>query len=171
MRHNVYMCLCVRCRPLWELWKKLGGLAKLTGEKPNTAAFGNWGILEGVKRLDAQHDDVSLRASLLMGKKAKGSKIPAPLSALDNDEAKDTQWRLLCEKLMKPRCALLFHLKNHYALIHATREWVGADGTQVREILTARKGQRPTTWIPFEEARNTMINWSGYKLMLIERSI
>ena len=152
------------------MWKNIGGLEKLTGAKPNTAAFGNWGILDGVRRLNDQHEDVSLRGSLLLGKKMKGSKVQLPLTSKDDDATKTKQWRLLCEKLMQPRCALLFHLKNHYALIHATREWVGADGVPVREILTARKGQRPTAWIPFDEARQTMIGWAGYKLMLIERT-
>lgn len=120
------------------------------------------------------------------------------------------------------RTVLLFHLKNHYALIFALREWTctdsgsdpvpepvaaieadsaaavsgseGATGDIVvestpvgdnaileeklkvavkpvrrvrRQILTARKGQRPTAWIDFEEARDTMLQWEGYKIIAI----
>ena len=41
----------------------------------------------------------------------------------------------------------------------------------VREMLTARKGQRPTVWISFDEARQTMLRWSGYKMMAVERTL
>ena len=39
----------------------------------------------------------------------------------------------------------------------------------VRQVLTARKGQRPSAWIDFEELRSILCGWEGYKLMLLER--
>ena len=109
---------------------------------------------------------------------------------------------------MAPDEVLLFHLKNHYALIFALREWVvesdgataaengnrdnssgssaaaaaatisaaaiaatGATATTrvtiVRQLLTARRGQRPSAWIDFSEARETMLGWEGYKIIAV----
>jgi hypothetical protein len=68
----------------------------------------------------------------------------------------------------RPNHVLLFHLKNHYALIFAFREWFHAEEKKYcRQILTARKGQRPTAWIDFAEVRETLLSWEGYKMMLI----
>ena len=36
-----------------------------------------------------------------------------------------------------------------------------------RQILTARKGQRPTAWMDFDEVRETMLLWAGYKMIAI----
>ena len=70
---------------------------------------------------------------------------------------------------MGPSSAVIFHLSNHYALIFALREWTDAQcSRQVRQVLTARKGQRPSAWVDFEEARETMIKWSGYKLLRVD---
>ena len=41
----------------------------------------------------------------------------------------------------------------------------------VREVLTARKGQRPQVWISWDEASATMLRWSGYKLLAVERTL
>lgn len=62
---------------------------------------------------------------------------------------------------------LLFHLKNHYALVFALREWEAPGNQKVRQLLTARKGQRPTAWVDFEDARQTMLGWEGYKMMSV----
>ena len=51
-----------------------------------------------------------------------------------------------------------------------TRQHVGcAEGGWTRQILTARKGQRPTSWINFEEAREIMLAWDGYKILVTKR--
>ena len=63
---------------------------------------------------------------------------------------------------------LLFHLKNHYALIFAVREWYDEqEGVCVRQVLTARRGQRPVAWLDFDEVRDVMLGWVGYKIIAI----
>eukprot|EP00045_Choanoeca_perplexa_P008909 m.83989 g.83989 ORF g.83989 m.83989 type:complete len:79 (+) comp14670_c0_seq2:119-355(+) len=70
--------------------------------------------------------------------------------------------------LMSLSVVLLYHLKNHYALVYALREWQPVDGPAVQQVLTARKGQRPSAWIDFEEVREVMLKWSGYKMVLLK---
>ncbi|CAN0504848.1 unnamed protein product [Ectocarpus sp. 12 AP-2014] len=38
-----------------------------------------------------------------------------------------------------------------------------------RQILTARRGQRPAVWMDFEEARNILLRWEGYKILTLDR--
>jgi hypothetical protein len=72
---------------------------------------------------------------------------------------------------MRPNEVLLFHLKNHYALVFACREWVDSGtGECVRQLLSARKGQRPTAWLDFAEAREVMLGWDGYKMVALSYS-
>ncbi|CAM9544318.1 unnamed protein product [Scytosiphon promiscuus] len=44
---------------------------------------------------------------------------------------------------------------------------VGESGWK-RQILTSRRGQRPTAWIDFEETRRILLGWEGYKIMAVE---
>lgn len=38
-----------------------------------------------------------------------------------------------------------------------------------RQLLTAKRGQRPSTWIDFDDARRTMLGWQGYKIIAVQR--
>lgn len=48
------------------------------------------------------------------------------------------------------RTALILHLPNHYALVFGLREYTRADGSRVREVLSARRKQKPKEWFDFE---------------------
>ena len=105
---------------------------------------------------------------------------PPYLSLRLGDSASDVdaQWAMLGDLFLRRGTALISHHKNHYALIFAMREWEtereddgGTGGTtttkRVRQLLTARRGQRPNAWIDFKEMRNTYLSWEGYKLMAV----
>lgn len=38
-----------------------------------------------------------------------------------------------------------------------------------RQILTSRRGQRPTVWMDFREARKILLGWEGYKILAVQR--
>lgn len=157
-------------KDLIELIDKISGLRKLQQSKPSTAAIGNWGIMSAVTRLSQVSglgDNVSAR--LFMGKKnTPRTKIDRPLLKKERNMADVIQshWDALRNTFSAPNTVLLFHLKNHYALIFALREWI-AEGKFVRQLLTARRGQRPTVWLDFEEAMDIMLGWSGYKMLAL----
>jgi len=166
-------------RDLFEIVRNIAGLRKLLASKASTAAIGNWGILSGVGRL-AEWGALGtcMKADLFMGKKRlKKQNVAVPLSKKDDAVAVQGQWDALKGMHSHPNCALVFHLKNHYALIFATREWVapcsngvGGAPVHVRQLLCARRGQRPAAWIDFDEARETMLGWEGYKIISVVRT-
>lgn len=164
---------------LYTIVKNIAGLRKLcqvhaNGQFiPSTASIGNWGIISSVQRLNEWGDlgSSALQVQLFMGKsKTKGSKIEHVLSSKDKPETVQKQWDALRSAFTHDDTVLLFHLKNHYALIFALREWTHSiTGERSMEILTARRGQRPTAWISFKECRETMIGWEGYKILAVSR--
>lgn len=181
-------------KSLCEIVKKLAGLRKLEADKPSTACIGNWGILAGVQQLLELTDigSACLSAKLFMGKGLAGPrcKVQVPLARRDSCQQVTVQWNALRSAFADPNQVLLFHLKNHYALIFAVREWTvrgegsdttgeGSDNDEqsagagamhiVREMYTARRGQRPAVWVDFSEARETMLAWEGYKIMSLQR--
>lgn len=47
---------------------------------------------------------------------------------------------------------LILHVPRHYALVFGLRERLALDGkTKVREVLTARKKQKPKEWVDFDQ--------------------
>jgi len=143
---------------------------------------------------------VAVRAVACMGKSPAGKGSGAVLGkgppgyqrvrAGDGPDAVRAQWEAVKAWLTRPGTVLLLHLTNHYAPVYAYREWwtdeaepgpgvrvpeegeslPGVMTTIVRQVLTARKGQRPTAWIDFEDLRSILCGWEGYKLMLLERA-
>ena len=185
---------------LWEILKKRGGLEKLNRPKPSTGEFGNWGIAEACNRVSAAAAAAAaadptappapvITSKVVIGVKTKARKHLAVALSSKGDQAAaaEREWCTLRELFARDDTVILFHLKNHYALVYALREQsdegeaVGteeADGdgawaaprpplVRRRELLTARRGQRPAAWISWEEARATMLRWTGYGMMAV----
>ena len=113
-----------------------------------------------------------LRSRTLVGQRCKGqAPPPIQLRRSDDDEAIEAAWVALKAAFSEPRCGLILHQKGHYALIFAMREWVeedaedGTPGRRVRELLTCRKGQRPTLWVDWREVHGYITGWTGYAIM------
>merc|ERR1711988_1713410 len=64
---------------------------------------------------------------------------------------------------------MLFHQTNHYSLIFALREWLDHRGVKKRQVLTAKRGQRPCAWLDWSEVRRILLSWHGYKIIQITR--
>jgi hypothetical protein len=168
-------------RDLWDLLKQMGGLEKLSAARASTAAFGNVGVMRAVdwlsERAAASHSttDASSAAAervvarLFMGRKRGRGGLDVPLSPSDSDALIEQQWHSLRSAFLTDKQVLLFHLKNHYALVFALREWKQPGGGWIRQLLTSRRGQRPSAWIDFVEARHTMLGWDGYKMLALMR--
>ena len=165
--------------PVCEYLEKVRGLARVRRERPSTSAFGNWALSAGLRALyEASTDYVDPHAvlgapevSYVLSRRVKGRKIRAMVAAGDDADKIASQWSALRDAFSKPRSALVFHLSNHYALIAALREWIpqGSEGAPRRQLLTARKGQRPTVWVDFDEVRQLLLKWSGHAIMAVHR--
>ncbi len=160
-------------KDLYSLIKNIAGIKKLNAERPSTAPIGNWGILQAVSKISSDYTEpcigTDLDARLLMGKKAVKSKMEIQCSSKYSSSDIQKQWDTLRSTFSHLDEVLLFHLKNHFALVFAMREWISSDDIPRRQILTARKGQRPTVWMDFEEVREVVMGWEGYKIMAISR--
>lgn len=134
-------------------------------------AGGHDGVVEEGGRLAERARELSsLRVRTLCSVRVKG--LPAPpivLRASDSEAEMASEWQSLKAAFGRENTALILHHKNHYSLIFAMREWVEPDGTAIREMLTARKGQRPTAWISFAEIHGLLSRWAGYAFMEVSK--
>jgi len=164
-------------RDLGKLFSKWRATRRLQGERPRTTDIGSWGVIQAAKDVARTHGCAeNFKVSNFLGKQARGSKAArVPISQHDAVSKVDQQWEALKTTFRLPQCALLFHLRNHYALIFAWREWSDDDSSLVpgtttlrRQVLTARKRQKPSAWIDFEEIRDTILGSTGYQILLLE---
>ena len=111
------------------------------------------------------------------------------VTRLEKEKTLAKEWEGLRTLFAKNDTFLISHHRNHYASIYALRESVEVcesvcetsgldDGARKekterkqikREVLTARKGQRPAAWMDWLELRNTYLGWSGYGVIACER--
>ena len=181
---------------LWDVFKRRGGLEKLRRAKPSTAAFGNAEVMRLFQRLiaessesddDARTKSSSFSARVAFGVKTKTrTKLSYAVSkhVKENDDLKTearelaNSWASLRSLFAEKGTFLVSHHGNHYAPVYALRErreivfdenTKSEKETETREMLTARRGQRPSVWIPWSEAISTMRRWNGYGIMAFER--
>jgi hypothetical protein len=84
-------------KELFSIVKNISGLKKLLQDKPNTAAVGNWAVLQVVsKAAEWMNLGSLLRARLFMGVKVlKKSIIDVPISKRDSNDEVSAQWAAL----------------------------------------------------------------------------
>ncbi|EQC29510.1 hypothetical protein SDRG_12759 [Saprolegnia diclina VS20] len=168
-----------RWRPALDTYfHRLDGLAKLErDDKPSTAICGNHTLLEAANYIFSTSPPASasrlatLKGRHFMGKSLRGVQVECVASASDNNTGRlEVLWRALWAAFTDDNTVLLFHLTNHYALLFALREWVDETSGHVRQVLTARKGQRPTAWIDFDDVHRMLCGWGGYRILAFQRT-
>ena len=123
-------------------------------------------------------------AHLAVGTKtAARKKLDVPLTKKDFNSLSSSEvggilnqeWEGLRTLFARENVFLISHHRNHYAPIYALRESLTIDPVtkekkNLREILTAQKGQRPVVWLSWEELRATYTKWVGYGIIACERN-
>ena len=148
---------------------------------------------KGKRTQTSNHRPKKVNTSSIGSKAAKGKKIDSSqrstsssitcarssaelsVTSSDTEEEITAQWNRLTALFNDHETALIFHLKNHYALIFAMREWSMMDPMTsrveiTREVLTSRRGQRPSAWISFTEVREIVMSWEGYKILAVRQN-
>jgi hypothetical protein len=154
-------------------------IAKLTADRASTSAIGNI-KLSLCTRAAAAAAGLSVQASTLFSKKPCSFSRHVMLSD-DSEAIMQEQWEVLKKAVEQPDSVLLFHLRNHYALIAGHRTLLLPCGQVLQQILCSRKGQRPKHWIDFRcswmegdvprwSVRDTLLKWVGYKIIMMKRA-
>jgi hypothetical protein len=169
------------CFSIWDvdaelrsLLRQLAGMAKLRrAERPSTAANGNWGVLQALEAASvasAAKGGPALRVKVLAAAH-RGPASTAPRirpAAADSPADAAAQFDAVVAALREPGTVLCVHLRNHYALLFGARQLV-EDGA--RELLTARRGQKPAHWVPWDELRAAMLRAPGHYAVISVSSI
>ncbi|OQS03746.1 hypothetical protein THRCLA_21077 [Thraustotheca clavata] len=141
---------------------------RLDGKQGQVLQYAEKTLLESLACIESE----PIEAEILLGTPSRGKKVL--LVVLPTDIATnriDYPWRELWKSFTNTNTgkyqdnddsnlvvALIFHLTNHYAIIFALRGW--NDGHKmIHQVLTARKGQRPTAWIDFTKVHSILLHW------------
>ncbi|KAK9845306.1 hypothetical protein WJX81_003044 [Elliptochloris bilobata] len=131
---------------------------------PCTASIGSRRLAAALHSLGAAHglqDLVVLR--LFCGRIYPDEDNPAQYSVDGNSAGEATsKWEALWAAIERSDTVLVFHLPDHYSLVHAARQFTldlgGAGKRELLQLLVASPGQKPNTWLDWEEVRRIMMN-------------
>ena len=164
------------CFSIWDVdaelrrfLRALGCVRKLRrAERPSTAAVGNATLLQALQSWSAASSargGPKLNACVLAAAHRGPLSATPPVrpAAADAPEASAAQFDAVLAAMRDPGSVLAMHGRNHYALLFAAR--VRRDGA--RELLTARRGQRPAHWLPWEELRAAMLRAPGHYAIFV----
>jgi len=160
---------------MWALFGRLAAMERISRpNRPSTADIGNGAVRQAIARISAQRENrvkgAALSTSVAVARKAKRNPAEITISKQDDATVQAEQWLKLRDIFCRPDCVLIYHLKNHYALVYAMREWTDRNnGEPVRELLTSRRGQRPSAWVSWAECRETVLRWHGHCLIRVQR--
>jgi hypothetical protein len=171
-------------KPLLSLLDARSAVAKIEHDRPSTGGVGTVMLQDAFKRFGSSPEcPFAVITRLLVQRKGAGGRADIQLSSADDASVVGEQWAALRAAFLQDDTVIIFHLKNHFALVFALREWdetvpdpassgdasAAAPPVAVtrRQLLTARKGQRPSAWIDWEEARQTMLGWAGYAMFSV----
>eukprot|EP00435_Cladocopium_sp_Y103_P030446 s497_g7.t1 len=159
---------------IWELLSKRRGVLRLRADRPNTAAVGTPALRQAAEQLSLLRTTEKIKTGVVLARMRKPNNLKAAalLAKTDTEADIHRQWCCLKNSFSMPNSVLLFHLTNHYALVFAWREWQEEDEEKIclrRQILTSRRGQRPSAWIDFHEVRRILLGATNYHLLSLQR--
>lgn len=152
------------CGPLGPLSAALVAAASARGEAalPEDAAEADAAVERAVTDIaSGQPDDLADPADT-----ADSPLCPIPADGPSGAEVQACQRRP--GMVRRPRSARSIVARSTRALRAFPAVVRRADGTGVvREMLTARSGQRPSAWVPFTEMLAIYCQWAGYQLLRV----